>query len=103
VPILSRVLAKRREHDAVLQGSAAQLQWPEELRHAACLAIGDKSGAGWRILEGSEIWHRRAGAVGQARLFLDVGGDVVVGGHFGWCVGGVTAGEWWFGERWDEG
>jgi len=49
--VLRRVLAQRREHDAVLQRQATELQWPEQLGHIfLALAIGDQRSAGWRIL-----------------------------------------------------
>lgn len=87
VSVLRRVLAERGEHDAVLEGEAAEGERLEELGRVRAIGLGVGSGPGGGILEGGKIGYGGGGVVGEGlmREVLVRGfGDVVVFGHCGW-------------------
>jgi hypothetical protein len=85
VPIVSRVLAERRERDAVVESQATELERLEEFRDALGI-FSDESSSRGRVLSGCEVWDARCCLVDVMRLLFDVCLDGVVGSH---CV------RWW--------
>jgi hypothetical protein len=62
VAVWSGVLAERTQHDAVLEGETSELEGLEELWDIFP-AVGEEGSSGGRILERSEVWRVRSGAV----------------------------------------
>jgi hypothetical protein len=108
VAIVSRVLAQRRERDAVVESETTELERLEQLRDALGL-FGDQSSTCWRVLSRGEVRDARRCFVDIVRLLLDVRLqsegfksalclrhhvglylsvthlDGMVRGHIGWC------------------
>lgn len=80
VTVLGGVLTERREHDAIMQRQASELERLEQLSHAL-LAIGDEGGASGRILCWREVGDAWSSLVDIVRFFLHVGIDIVVRGN----------------------
>lgn len=93
MPIVRRILAKRRQRDAVVQRETAEFQRFEELWYVLASVLGDQSSARRRVLGGREVGNARSGFVDIVWLFFDVRFDGVVGGHFG-GVDGVAVELW---------
>lgn len=55
VAILCRVLAQWREHDAVLEGEAAEGEGLEELGNGLAIFLGNEGGAGGWFLRGCKV------------------------------------------------
>ena len=69
--VIGRVLAQRRESNAVVESETTDLEWFEQLGNTLGL-LGDESSTGGRVLSRCEVWNARRGLVDVVRLLFDV-------------------------------